>query len=120
MTTTLPPTAAAYIQATNDHDSAAFIDLFAAGAVVDDAGREFRGIPAIKAWSDHDIFAAQVTLEVLGVTDRSGETVITTKVDGNFDRTGLPDPILIDHHLTLADDQIVRLTCRLAAGVPGK
>jgi ketosteroid isomerase-like protein len=119
MTTTLPQIAAAYVRATNNHDAAAFIACFAEGAVVDDAGREFRGIEAIKAWSDHEIMDAQVTLEVLDAADRDGEVTITTKVDGNFDRTGLPDPLIINHHITVAGDKIVRLTCRLAGEKPG-
>lgn len=118
MTTTLPKTAAAYIQATNSHDSAAFLACFAEDAVVNDAGREIHGIAAIKAWSDHDIMAAQVTLEVLDFCDRDGEVTITTKVDGNFDRTGLPDRLIIDHQLTFVGDKIVGLTCRLAGQPP--
>lgn len=114
MTTTLPETAAAYIRATNNHDAAAFIALFADGAVVNDVGRTFRGRAAIKAWSDREIFDAHVTLEVVDVVDRDGETVVTTKVDGNFDRTGLPDPLIINHHITVEGDKIACLTCRLA------
>jgi SnoaL-like domain len=53
MSTKLPESAAAYVRATNNHDPAAFIACFAESAVVNDAGREFRGIDAIKAWSDH-------------------------------------------------------------------
>jgi hypothetical protein len=113
-TTTLPETAAAYIQATNNHDAAAYLALFADDALVNDAGRTFRGIAAIKAWSDREIFDAQVTLEVLDVADRGGETVVTTKVDGNFDRTGLPDPVVINHQITVEGGKIVGLTCRLA------
>ena len=119
MTTALPEIAAAYVRATNSHDAAAFIACFTESAVVNDAGRTFRGRAAIKAWSDHEIMDAQVTLEVLGVADRDGETVVTTKVDGNFDRTGLPDPLIINHHLTVEVDKIVRLTCRLAGEKPG-
>jgi hypothetical protein len=119
MTTELPLTADGYVRSINGHDAAAFIALFADGAVVNDAGREFRGRSAIRDWSDHDIFAAQVTLEVLGVDDRDGETVVTTKVEGNFDRTGLPDPVVIDHHITAEGGKIVGLTCRLAGERPG-
>ena len=119
MTTPLPPTAATYVRSINDHDPAAFNALFADDAVVNDVGREFRGAAAIKAWSDHEIFEVRVTLEVLDVADREGETVVTTKVDGNFDRTGLPDPVIIDHHLTFAAGKIARLTCRLAGERPG-
>ena len=116
MTTQLPKTVAAYIQAINNHDAAAFIALFPDGAVVNDVGREFRGPAAIKAWSDREIFDAKVTLEVIDVADRDGETIVTTKVDGNFDKTGLPDPVIINHHITVEGGKIARLTCRLAAG----
>src|SRR6476646_11875244 len=100
----LPPTVAAYIRATNNHDAAAFIALFADGAVVDDVGREFRGRAAIKGWSDREIFDAQVTLEVIDVAIRDGKTVVTSKVDGNFDRTGLPDPLILEHDLMIEGD----------------
>jgi hypothetical protein len=114
----LPPTAEAYVRSINDHDPAAFIALFAESAVVNDVGREFRGRAAIKAWSDREIFDANVTLEVLDAADHDGETVVTTKVDGNFDRTGLPDPVVINHHVTVEGDKIVGLTCRLAGKNP--
>ena len=81
---------------------------------MNDVGREFRGHAAIKAWSDREIFDAKVTLEVMDAADHDGETVVTTKVDGNFDRTGLPDPVVINHHVTVEGDKIVGLTCRLA------
>jgi len=114
MTTVLPEIAAAYVQATNNHDAAAFIACFCENAVVNDAGREFRGIAAIKAWSDQEIMAALVTLEVLDVTRRDGEVIVATRVDGNFDRTGLPDPLIINHHIAVQGDKIAQLTCRLA------
>ena len=63
------------------------------------------GLDAIGAWADSDIFAPNVTLEVIHFTDRDGETVITTKVDGNFDRTGLPDPVISDS-ITAADTSL--------------
>jgi hypothetical protein len=114
MTTQLPPLAGSYIEATNNHDPAAFLGLFADGALVDDNGRESRGLDAIREWSDREIFAPQVTLEVIDCVLRDSETVVRTKVDGNFDRTGLPDPVIIDHHITAKGGKIVGLTCRLA------
>jgi hypothetical protein len=115
MTMQMSPTAAAYVRSVNDHDSSTFIALFADGAVVNDGGREFRGVAEIKAWSGREIFDAQVTLEVIDVAVHDGATVVTAIVDGNFDRTGLPDPVIIDHHLTAEGGKIVRLTCELAA-----
>ena len=113
MTMQLPPTAAAYVRSINDHDPATFNALFAKSAVVNDVGREFRGPDAIKAWSDREIFDEQVTLEVIEVAERDGATIVTTKVDGNFDRTGLPDPVIINHHIRADGGKIVALTCRL-------
>src|SRR5438105_135619 len=110
----LPRIVDAYVRAINDHDAAAFITLFADDAVVDDIGREFRGTAAIKAWSDREIFDVQDTLEVNDLAKRDSEAIITAKVDGTFDRTGLPDPLILVHYLAVKDDKIVRLRCRLA------
>src|SRR5262249_10649096 len=106
------------VRSINDHEPAAFIALFANDAVVNDVGREFRGLDAIKKWSSREIFDEQVTLEVIDTIERDGQTVLTTKVDGNFDRTGLPDPVIINHHITNKDGNIIRLTCRLAGAEP--
>ena len=118
MTTQLPAIASAYVRSINEHDATAFIALFADDALVNDVGREFRGLDAIKEWSGREIFDARVTLEVIDVIEGDGQTVLTTKVDGNFDRTGLPDPVIIDHHITNKGGKIIRLTCRLAGTEP--
>jgi hypothetical protein len=62
MLTQLSAPAECYVRTINGHDAATFLDLFAGNARVDDVGREFRGLDAIKQWSDREIFAAQVTL----------------------------------------------------------
>ena len=118
MTTTIPAVADAYVRTVNAADAAGFIDCFAENAVVDDAGRELRGLAAIKAWSEKDIFGAQVTIEVLDVADRDGETVIKAKIDGNYDKSGLPDPLVMNHHVTVEGDKITRLVIRLADEKP--
>lgn len=109
----LPPLIESYVRATNSHDSASFIDHFADSAVVQDINREFRGSAAIKAWSDREIFEARVTLDVVDFADRGGEAIVAAKVDGTFDRTGLPDPLLLVHYFTVKDDKIVRLRIAL-------
>jgi len=112
----LPRIVEAYVRATNNHDAPAFIALFADDAVVDDIGREFRGLDAIKAWSDREIFDVQVTLEVIDSANRDGETIITAKADGTFNRAGLPDPLILAHHIVVKGGKIAQLRCRLAGG----
>ena len=111
--TMMPEIAAAYVDSINTRDAARFGTLFADDAVVNDAGREFRGLAAIKAWGNSDIFAVNVTLDVVDVMQRDDATVVRTRVDGDFDRTGLPDPVIIDQEIT-GVSKIERLMCKLA------
>lgn len=114
MTTPMPTVAASYINATNNKDAGAFLALFAPDAVVDDNGRQHAGLDAIREWSQREIFDANVTLEVLEARGNDAEAVVTTKVDGDFDRTGLPDPVIIDHQMLFSNKQIRQLSCRLS------
>jgi hypothetical protein len=88
---------------------------FALNAVVKDVGRKIRGIAAIKEWANQEIFAVNVTLDVRRVAARDGQTIVTVKIDGTFDRTGVPDPLLMDHCFTIGADKIAVSTRRLAA-----
>ena len=85
---------------------------------MNDAGREIRGIATIKEWVDHEIFAVNVTLDVVEGVERDGQTIVTVKIDGTFDRTGLPDPLVMEHCFTIAGDKIASLICRLADDSP--
>jgi uncharacterized protein (TIGR02246 family) len=113
MTVQIPRLANEYVEATNNGEPARFLALFADDALVRDAGREHRGREAIRDWSQREIFGAQVTIDVLDVAERDGRTVLTTKVDGNFDRTGLPDPVIIEQRLQFDGDVIRELECVL-------
>lgn len=114
MTSQLPEPAASYVRTTNENDPAGFIKLFAEDAVVDDAGRMIAGREAIRAWAASDVFAANVQFEVLETHGDEHEATIRAKVDGTFDRTGLPDPLIMAFQLTATENAITRLTCRLA------
>lgn len=119
MTAQLSKVAEGYVRSINGNDPAGFIDLFADEAVVDDAGRVIRGRDAIRAWAASDIFAVNVTLDVLDAVTLDGDTVLTVKVDGTFDRTGLPDPLVMTNGIANERGKIVALTCRLA-NTPGR
>ena len=109
---------ATYVRAINAHDAAALLSTFASDALVKDVGREFRGIAAIKEWANREIFAVKVTLDVREAVEREGQLIVTVKIDGTFDRTGLPDPLLMDHCFRVAGDKIKALSCRLAGEQP--
>ena len=113
LTQRLSPLAEAYLRTVNAGESEGYYKLFAQDATVDDNGRAIDGLDVVKAWADHDIFAANVRLELLDVAGRDGAIVLVTKVDGDFDRTGLPDPVVIEHEIRTTGEKITRLVCRL-------
>jgi hypothetical protein len=97
---------ASYVNAVNNGSQEDFSSSFAADAVVVDVDRELRGIDAIAAWAGTDIFAAEVHFDVLDVSERQGRTIVTVRVDGTFDRTGLPNPLVMTHEFGLAEGKI--------------
>jgi SnoaL-like domain len=105
----LPGPVANYMRAVNTGAADEFATSFADDAVVVDVNRELRGLDAIADWARTDVFGAHVHFDVLNVTERQGRTIVTLKVDGTFDRTGLPDPLMMDHEFTLAEGKIAEL-----------
>ena len=108
-TQNLPEPVASYVSAVNAGARDDFRTTFAADAVVVDVNRELSGLDAITDWASADIFGAHVHFDVLNVTERRGRTVVLLKVDGTFDRTGLPDPLVMSHEFRLAEGKIAEL-----------
>ncbi|MFI4995868.1 MAG: nuclear transport factor 2 family protein [Hyphomicrobiales bacterium] len=98
-----------YVAATNAFDGDAMMALFTDDAIVNDIQREFVGQAAIRAWTDREIVGVKVTLEPVEARVHYGDEIVTFKIDGQFDRTGLPDPLLLTYYFTLRDDKICRL-----------
>ena len=94
-------------------DRAGFLRTFAGDAIVRDIGKEFSGHDAIKQWSDSEIFDVHCTFEVVDLAQRDGEIIVTVKVNGTFDKTGLPDPLLFELSFTLRGDKISAFSSRL-------
>ena len=117
---TLPQPVSAFVRAVNDRDPDAFLATFTSDAVVADVGQEFRGTAAIKKWADREIFSVNVTLDVMVAADRDGQTIVTVEVDGTFDKTGLPDPLLLEHYFTVEGGKITSFSSRLAGEKPGR
>ncbi len=114
MLTKLTQPVAAFFHTANAPDPDAFIANFTDNAILIDGAREYSGIIAIKEWSETDIFAAKVKYEVTNTTQHNEETVVTAQVDGNFDKAGLPDTLMLDHHFILTEVKISRLTIQIS------
>lgn len=109
----LPKAVADMIDATNDRNTEAYLAAFTDDAVVHDEGHTYLGLAAIKEWSDEKNIGANITNQPVAVIEREGETIVTVIVDGDFDKTGLPDPLLMDMHIELHGDKVSRLSYSL-------
>ncbi|MDF2587478.1 MAG: hypothetical protein K0S41_1319 [Anaerocolumna sp.] len=105
----LPKPIETHFYATNTDDSTSFLSVFTENADVFDAGKVYHGKDAIKEWSDREYFGVRLRLEVINAIHNAKEFVVTAKTDGNYDKTGLPDPLYIDFHFTLDGDKITLL-----------
>ncbi len=112
----LPAPIQAYLDAVNQNNPAGFLTCFTPDAVVRDIGHEYRGTLQIKEWSEREIFGVQVRLGFIRVFQNADTFCVTVKVDGNFDKTGLPDPLLMRNDFTLTGERIATLMCSLAQG----
>jgi hypothetical protein len=90
-------------------DADAVLATFAPDALVNDLRREFRGIEAIRRWIQREIIGIELTMEVLEVFDHLGLTVFRARYDGVFDRTELPDDLVLSNYATVADGRITNL-----------
>ena len=109
ITAGLPPAIAAYVKASNDADGPAFLATFTDDALVNDIQREFWGGVAIGKWAEREIFGAHVTMEVMRANDHYGDVIVNAKLDGTYDKTGLPDPLILTFYFTVREDKITML-----------
>lgn len=108
-TTKLPTVIQSFIEATNAHDSDAFINTFADDAMVNDVARNFWGKDSIKEWADKEIIDVKVTVEADRIVEHYGDFIITALIDGNYDKSKVPDPTYLDYFFTVNENQIVKL-----------
>ncbi len=100
---------AEHITAVNAFDEDAIVATFADDALVNDAHREFWGTEAIRRWVARELVGDHVTIEVTEVTDHYGDTIVRGRYDGTYDKTNLPDEIILTNYFTVRDGKIVRL-----------
>lgn len=104
----LPEPIRIYFASENTHDTKTLKDCFAIDAFVRDEGLRIEGLAAITAWRTETGRKYGHTVEPLGLFERDGKTVVTTKVTGNFPGS----PVTLDHIFGLDGDRIASLEIR--------
>jgi SnoaL-like domain len=108
--TELPPIVAEHIAAVNSFDTNRIVNTFAADAYVNDNHREIWGADAIWKFMDKEFVGDRVTMEVREVVDHYGDIIVRAMYDGSYDKTNLPDELIMSSYFSIRDDKIVSLT----------
>jgi ketosteroid isomerase-like protein len=105
----LDPAIAAHIDAVNSFDIDAVMDTFTEDALVNDVAREFWGAERIRAWIAKEMVGDHVTLEPVEVVNNAGLFAVRCKFDGDYDKTNLPNPLIMTNYFRVRDGKIVTL-----------
>jgi hypothetical protein len=97
---------AEYCAAVNAFDEEAVVSTFADDALVNDNRREFWGKDAIRGWVRAEIVGDHVTVEPTEVIEHEGQTILRGRYDGEYDKTNLPDELILTHYVTVRDGRI--------------
>jgi hypothetical protein len=108
MTTALPDVIAEQIAALNASDLDTAVATFADDAFVT-TQFEAQGIEAVRALLAKEFIDDHVTMDVREVIDHHGDFIVRTKYEGTYDKTNLPDPLIMTNYYSLRDDKIVTL-----------
>lgn len=107
--TTLPPLIATYVEATNRSDLERLLSIFVDDALVNDQLCDYWGKTAIRAWAQQDIIGEKMTMNVTLIVEHYGNFIVTANIDGDFDKRGLPDPLVLAFYFTPNGDKITQL-----------
>jgi hypothetical protein len=109
MSTELTGVVADHIRAVNTFDIDGLVATFAEDAYVNDARREINGIAAIRGWVEKEMAGDSVTIDVTEVIDHYGDTIVRGRYDGTFDKSALPDEIILSNYFSVREGKIVSL-----------
>jgi len=82
---------------------------FADDALVNDQLRDYWGKAAIRDWAEREIIGERLTIAVTEVMKHYDNFIVTADIDGNFDKRGLPDPLVLAFYFIPHDDLIIQL-----------
>ncbi len=105
----LPPIVAEHINAVNAFDTDRIVNTFAPDAYVNDNRREIWGTDAIRAFMAKEFVGDHVTMDVREVIDHYGDIIVRAKYDGTYDKTNLPDELIMTSYFGIRDGKITSL-----------
>jgi hypothetical protein len=99
-----------HIAAVNAFHLDRIVATFAPDAYVNDNRREIWGTEAIRAFMAKEFVGDHVTMEVREVLDHYGDIILRARYDGTYDKTHLPDELIMTSYFGVHNDKITSLT----------
>jgi limonene-1,2-epoxide hydrolase len=104
-----PSVIAEHLRAVNALDVDAIMATFADDAYVNDNSREIRGPEAVRAFVAKEIVGDSVTIEPVEILDHHGDIIVRGRYDGTYDKTNLPEVLVMSNYFAVRDGRIVSL-----------
>jgi hypothetical protein len=108
-TRTLPPPVSAYVEAMNSFNLDGFVAVFDDDALVNDHRDEFIGKEQIRTWAAREIIGDHVTMKVVNQRLVGNHVALKAEIDGDFDKKGLPTPLVLALYFTVSGGKISAL-----------
>jgi hypothetical protein len=105
----VPAPVSAFIEASNRFDLEALMATFETNAMVNDHRCEFAGNAAIRAWAAKEIVGDRVTMSVIDTRCYGDSVAVNANIAGDFDKTGLPDPLMLTYYFSVSGPRIEQL-----------
>jgi hypothetical protein len=105
----LPEPIATFVHAIAGGNRELLLALFADRALVNDDLREYRGAAAIGDWADQHVLAQRLRIAVHDLVADGDQITLRATVDGDFDKRGLPDPLVLSFYFSVREGRIVQL-----------
>jgi hypothetical protein len=109
VSTELTGIVAEHVAAVNAFDTERIVATFAPGAYVNDNRREIWGTDAIRAFMAKEFVGDHVTMEVREVIDHYGDIIVRARYDGTYDKTNLPDELIMTSYFSIRGNRIISL-----------
>src|SRR5579871_4255713 len=107
---TFPAPVREYFAALNAFDTDAIVALFPEDGLVNDSRREFPGPASIRRWAEKEITGDKVVAtEFTDAREHYGDAIVSAVIDGEYDKTNVPDPLVLTFYFTLSGKKIARL-----------
>jgi limonene-1,2-epoxide hydrolase len=98
-----------YVAAVNAFDLDRIVATFAPDAYVNDNRREIWGTTGIRGFMAKEFVGDRVTMEVREVVDHYGATIVRARFDGEYDKTNLPEELVMTSYFATRDGKITSL-----------